>query len=322
MKIQVEVLRGMRLYNTYYICKQCREMVNKLCIRQIGDEVYVILNWTQYKEVLFTIEQVDVLSKAANEFYEAIPVFAREKEKPEIDYGLKIKLESIKTNMIKTMDVIIELYESINDFDEEKGIDIKIPPCESLGQYISYLKEIDFIFSQCPLLKHKEGNIKFKTVDVGSQWISFTIVASVGGIAVTYILNNLALLIDKAIQIRSHIKNIEQQEEILRSMKLQNDVLESSLEGFIILKQHHYDEAIKAIEEENKDTPLKDGEERGKLEKCLEKLGELVDKGVEIYASINSDKDIQVLFPALEDKAQLPDSIIKFIEDKQNPEKK
>lgn len=76
-----------------------------------------------------------------------------------------------------------------------------------------------------------------------------------------------------------------------------------------------------SIEVENKDTPLKDGEERGKVEKCMEKLGELMDKGVEIYASIDTGKDIQVLFPALQDKVELSDSVIKYIEDKQNSAK-
>ena len=131
--------------------------------------------------------------------------------------------------------------------------------------------------------------------------------ATTGTAVVTYILKNLAILVDKTIQIKSHIKNIEQQEEVLRAKKLQNDVLESTLEGFRILKKHYYEEAVDSIEAENKDTPLKDGEERGKVEKCMEKLGELLDKG-----------DIQVLFPALQDKVELSDSVIKYIEDKQN----
>ncbi len=216
------------------------------------------------------------------------------------------------------MKMIIELYESMNNNGEtEKGIDVKIPQCESLGEYISYLKEIDFIFTQCPFLQRDGGIIQFKTVDVGSQWLSFIIAGATGAAAVTAILTSLATLIDKAVQIRSHMLNLRQQEEILRTKKNQNNVLESSLEVFQTLKEHYFSEAMTDLEKENEDIPLKDGEERGKVEKSLEKLCNLMDKGVEIYASIDTSKEIQVLFPPLQDKAELPDSVIKYIEDKQ-----
>ncbi|NBH27672.1 hypothetical protein D3Z60_18285 [Lachnospiraceae bacterium] len=317
MKIRMEVLEKMRLYNTYYICKQCRDIIKGLSFTSKG-QTYKINNWFSYREALFTVRQIDIFSESVDIFYETVPVFVREKEEPEIDADIRSRLLNLMSTMVKEMDVIIELYESINDSENEKGIDVKIPPCDSLEQYISYLKEINFIFSQCPFLQHKDGTIKFKTVDVGSQWLSFAIMATTGTAVVTYILKNLAILVDKTIQIKSHIKNIEQQEEVLRAKKLQNDVLESTLEGFRILKKHYYEEAVDSIEAENKDTPLKDGEERGKVEKCMEKLGELLDKGVEIYASIDTGKDIQVLFPALQDKVELSDSVIKYIEDKQN----
>lgn len=318
MKIRMEVLEKMRLYNTYYICKQCRDIIAHLDIIREERDVYVIKDWFPYREALFTVRQVDILSDYVDTFFEVVPVLVREKAEPKIDTDIKTRLLNLMSTMVRKMDVIIELYEGINDFENEKGIDIRIPPCDSLEQYISYLKEINFIFSQCPFLQHKDGTIKFKTVDVGSQWLSFVIMATTGTAVVTYILKNLAMLIDKTIQIKSHLKNIEQQEEVLRAKKLQNDVLESMLEGFRILKKHYYDEAVDSIEAENKDTPLKDGEERGKVEKCMEKLGELMDKGVEIYASIDTGKDIQVLFPALQDKVELSDSVIKYIEDKQN----
>ena len=330
MKIQMEVLRGMRLYNTYYICKQCRDIIVELQFRdsQVRTRtegvinVYTIINWKSYREALYSIRQIKVLSHDADLFYETIPVYTREKEKPQVDEETKTKLEAIKNRMVRTMDVVIELYVGFNDAKNEGGIDVKIPQCESLEQYIGYLKEIDFVFSQCPFLQHKEGRIKFEGVDVGSQWLSFVIAITSGTAAVTYILKNLGLLIDNAIRIKSHLISLEQQKEILRSQKLKNDVLEPTVEAFNFLEKHYYDEAVKALEEKNEDTQLQDGEERGKVEISLKKLVTLMDKGVEFYSSINTDKDIQALFPALEDKAELPDSILKYIEDKQKPENK
>ena len=45
-----------------------------------------------------------------------------------------------------------------------------------------------------------------------------------------------------------------------------------------------------------------------KLKKSLEKITELMEKGVEIYTSIDTDKDIQLLFPPLEKQEALSDT--------------
>ena len=75
-------------------------------------------------------------------------------------------------------------------------------------------------------------------------------------------------------------------------------------------------QAVKEIEEQNLENKLSDGEERGKAEKSLEKLAELMNKGVEIYTSIDTNKDIQVLFPTIDGGETLPSDIMKYLEDK------
>lgn len=45
------------------------------------------------------------------------------------------------------MKTIIELYESMKLDNSGYGLDIKLPPCDDLKNYISYLKDIDFLFS-------------------------------------------------------------------------------------------------------------------------------------------------------------------------------
>lgn len=306
----------MRLYNTYYLCKQCEPAISNLKIATIQqNQAYAIEDWENYTQALFTLRHVTALTECIDDFYATIPVFVREKPKPEIGpetrriLGVK---QNIITNKIQT---IIALYEGLNSSENNNGIDVKIPSCESLEKYISCLKEIDFIFTQCPFLQHKEGQIKFNTVDVGSQWVTFLVVATTGTAVTSYILKNLAMLVDKAIQAKSHILNLKQQEEIIRSQDLQNSVLETNLEIFDSLRKHYLSEAVKEMESELDEEFIKDGEERGKAEKSIEKLCGLLGKGVEIYASIDTQKEIQVLFPAFEDKVELPDNIIKYIED-------
>ena len=307
----------MRLYNTYYVCKKFVNDISELLFASINaGQVYEIQNWERYKETLLVVRQVPFLKSHVNSFYNIVPVFVREDVKPRIDSTIRSKLEAKKEVIVDKMQAVIELYEGLGIAPNGNGIDVKIPPCSSLKEYMAYLKEIDFIFSQCPFLQHEEGEIRFHTVDVGSQWLTFLIIAASGTAVVSYILNNLAVLVDKAVQVKSHLLNLKQQEEILRSQELHNDMLEASLESYNVLKNHYLSEAVKEIENKNEAIVLQDGEDRGKAEKSLEKLCSLMDKGVEMYASIDTDRQIQVLFPSLGENMELSDNILKLIEDK------
>lgn len=199
----------MRLYNIYYLCKEYEDTFLKFSIRQTNiSDVYKVENWEGYTEGLSIIRQIVFLQPYVDALYDIVPVFVRGKKQPEIDSVTRNALLASNKGILNKMQAIIELYESLNLGEEFDGVDIKIPKCNSLGEYISYLKDIDFIFEQCPFLQHKDGTIKFKNVDVGSQWLTFLIVAASGTAAVTYILNNLAMLLDKAVQLKSHLINL------------------------------------------------------------------------------------------------------------------
>ena len=307
----------MRLYNTYFLCKKYKDEIDSLrATEKKSGRAYVLEEWDSYTKTLMELKDIPVLKNYRDNVYRTVPVYVRGDESPEIDMSTWGTLQAQKSTIVRKMDTIIELYESMNLGEKTNGIDVKIPKCESLDEYISLLKEIDFIFTQCPYMLHKDGQIKFNTVDVGSQWLSFLIYASAGTAAVKFIWDNLAAMIDVSLQLKSHLLSIKQQEEILRKQKLEGDVLRSTLEGFNALKKHYMSEAVREMEEKNEECPLKDGEERGRLERSIEKLSNLLDKGVEIYASIDAPKEAQLLFPALGDKAELPDSVLKFLEDK------
>ena len=315
MKIRMEVFWGMRLYNTYYLCKKYIDDIKELGYASIGSS-YELQSWENCKKGMTVIRQIPFLKRYVDDFYESVPVFIREDENPRIDSDIRNRLISKQKNLITKMESVIEMYESLDIGVNENGIDVKIPPCDSLKEYMAYLKELDFVFGQCPFLRHDDGEIKFRTVDVGSQWLTFLIAATAGTAAVSYILNSLAILVDKAVEVKSHLLNLKQQEEILRSQKLQNDVLEANLEGLKLVRSHYLSKAVDEIENMNEESHLENGEERGKAEKSLEKLCDLLDKGVEIYASIDADRQIQMLFPALGGNVELPDNILKLIEDK------
>lgn len=305
----------MRLYNIYYLCKELVDVFkDDRIMPSTRESGYYIINFEDYWSAVESIQNIELFKPLTNDLYEAIPLLSRKKTNVEVSSDIKTIFHSINSKIKHKMSVIIDLYESMNLSKNPVGIDIKIPQCENLKEYIKYLEEIDFIFTQCPYLLHKDEKIKFSTIDIGSQWLNFIIELSAGSVAVFYILNNLALILDKIIILKSHYNSVKQQEEDLKIAKNKVELSETEKEIFDTLKRHYMSEITSSLEKEI--SPLEDGDQRGRLEKSIEKLCNLLDKGVEIYASIDAPNDVQVLFPTLNEKEKLPDTILKYLEDK------
>ena len=212
------------------------------------------------------------------------------------------------------MQGVVDLYESMHDGISQPGIDIKIPSCESLKDYIKILDDIDFIITQCPYLRNENEDIKYRGTDVGSDWITFAIIMSSTVSASFVVLNNLASLMNKAIQIKSNKKVLDMQDEILKTMQSKNEATQETVDAFKKMKKITYKQYVDELQ--NELGRLENGEEEGKVAKSLEKLANLLDKGVEIHTSIETPKEIKVLFPFVETQQTLPDSLLKYIEDK------
>lgn len=315
MQILMEEVCILRFYNTYYLCKNLIDIFSKTrVVTQETNKSYYINCWDEYVDALNAMKQIPMFEEAALKIYETIPVFVRRKERPLIDNVTKNTFVNLNNSLEAQMRTVIKLYESMELNNDKNGIDVKIPQCENLKEYTWYLKELDFVFTQCPYLLCDNEQIQFFNVDVGSNWLSFLIKVSGVSSAANTILNHLAIVMDKALVLKSHYNTLKQQEEMLRTSKTKNEIAEENLDTLKTLKAIYLQQATSALAEEI--SPLNDGEQQGKVEKSLEKLVELLDKGVEIYASIDTPKEVQVLFPTIGDNKKLSDSILKFIEDK------
>lgn len=303
----------MKLYNIYRLCKCNLNFFENLKDEHTND-VYTIKNWLNVKEKVENISKVSALNKYACDFINTIPDTVRHKDNFRIEKKLYDILISKMNLLHSKMATIVELYESmgLNEEDNTNAIDIKMPPCEDLNEYISCLKDINFVFTQCPFLQCEGEVLKFSSVDVGSNWLRLTIATTTA----CMLLGNIASVLDKAIALRSHYITIQQQEELLKSMQTKNELAEEQVKTFKQLKNAGVEIVIKKLEKEQEKTL--DPEERDKTERSLDKLILFLDKGGEIYASLDAPEEIQLLFPEIEGNYELPENIIKYLEDKEN----
>ena len=313
MKIQIGVTDKMKLYNVYRLCKQNVDFFYKNHIIDKGNGINTIESWEEIQRRFGKLSKIQVFKKDIETYLKTVPSIEREEEEPKISSKLASKLSAQEIDIYNKIYNIIELYESmgLNDEDNSNAIDIKLPACEDLDEYISYLKDLNFIFSQCPFLQCDGEVIKFGSVDVGSNWLKLTITAA----SISVILTNTASLLDKALALRSHYITIQQQEEMLRSMQIKNELAEEQVRTFKQLKDAGMEIVIQRLE---KDHGIQlDPEERDKTERILDKLILFLDKGGEIYASLDAPEDIQLLFPEIQGDLELPENIIKYLEDKE-----
>ncbi len=306
----------MRLYNIYYMCKSSLPVIGsieRIEVRNVNNNAhtgYKIKNWGAAKVVLAELKKIKCLEVNIEALCNTLNFVAIDQIEPEVTVDSGRKFALALDDLYVTLQTIVDLYESLELEQNRCGIDVKIPKCSSLKEYMEYLKEIEFVFTQCPYLLMDGEEIKFNNVDVGSQWLSFLVVT-----AGTFgILNNLARLVDKAVAIKSHIITLKQQEKLLDSMRLKNEATEEAIDVFKKMKRITMEEYVADVEAELGE--LKDGEERGKVEKTLEKLVILLDKGVGIYSSIETPNEVKQLFPINEDNLILPDNIVKLLEKK------
>lgn len=305
----------MRFYNIYYLCKLAYEDLKRLKIDITTSGSRKIISWPIYKQALSSLYTISFIKDDARSVCESLNVFDRDKISPEIGMNTYHDFMERHKVLITKLNAIIDLYESIKNDTSKPGIDIKLPSCKTLNEYISILKDIDFILFQCPYFRNKGEDFQYTGTDVGSDWITFAIVTTGMVIPSSFILlNNLAALKSKAIALKSNKKILDMQEETINTMQTKNEITQETIDVFDKLKEITYKKYVDELKSELGE--VDNGEEEAKVALSLEKLSSLIDKGLEIYSSIETPKEIKVLFPIVDTQEALPESLIKYLEDK------
>ena len=307
----------MRLYGMYYTCKKHIEYVKNMKVTNkttAREATWSIKSWAERSKVLNELAKMKPLRTPAREVYEAIPVVYRDQDEFDISGTVKDRFVAARGKLIVAMETVIDMYETINPkkvIDEDYGFDIKMPEFDDLGEFSKCMEDLDFVMKQCPYLNDKDGQIKYGSIDVGSTWLTFIIV----GVGATTIMTNLAKIVDIAIKIKSHITTVKMQEEALRSVEIRDETAAEVLDAYKKANRILTQNSVAELERELGE--LKDGEEKDKAGKTLEKLGYWMDKGMQIYSSIDAPVEIKDVFPLQQETNFLSDDLIKLLENKE-----
>lgn len=302
----------------YFICKGNIDAVKAMQIEtrtQGTNSVNCIKNWDEKVKLLDRLANIPGLRDAVTDLYESVPIFVRNRKVADLDPSSQAKFIETQKNLICSMNTIIAMYENMGlKEDFGTGFDMKLPAFNSIKEFSSCVRDIEFVVNQCPYLNINDGEIKFKSVDVGSFWITFLI----AGTAASTILLNLSKIVDAAVKIKSHVVTVKQQEEALRSMDLKNSIANEIIDTFKLMNKSIVDKCVHELETDL--GPLANGEEIDKVGRSIERLADWMNKGLQIYSTIDAPKEVRDLFPPQEEQQLLNDDIIKLIEQKENSE--
>lgn len=298
----------MRFGEIYRRCKDNYLEINIIC-----NDVLGMLD--NYEEKLKTAEILDTynMRQNLNKILQSLKVCIDERL-GDIEYfntssndlarviindNLTLKQKADSAGRIKgKIDCIIQLYESLGQEEQEIGLDIKVPETDDITEFKKYIDGLEFVFTKCPFFQSNDASLKFKSVDIGSTWLIIGVACATIA-AGSVLLNNIAAFIDKCIVIKSHkqtyLMQRQQIEKSNRDQKMKEEIIKYVEETYKISVEN----AIEDLEETT-GYQLQDGDERGRVEQSFERLEKLLDKGMQIYTSIDSPPETKALFEPLE----------------------
>lgn len=301
----------MRLQEVYYICKNALDHFTKPEYQETRNAAgahYKMTNWPELHSFLDDLSKVPSLTHYTDQIYYALRYQVRSMKEITLTTSEQSELDKALANLYVALDAIVRLYDGFDFKHINTGFDVKLPDGLSLAQIAEITKDLNEVFSICPLFRQEGDEIAFVSMDIGSTWLSF---AAAG----TFLLNRIAAFVNKCLIIKSNWAYIKSQEAQAKMMGMGADYIENMID---MNKEFMKVASRKIAEELCSENGVADPEDMERTRYSVETFGKLMSQGLEIYSAITSSAEEKALFPPLEKQKELPGKITGMISDGTN----
>ena len=307
----------MRLQEMYYLIKYTVNNWVKPDLSEVEavnpkSHIFICHNPRQIRECLEPLRVIPSISDLIDDLY-ACSIEFTIKETAYIDEHGRAMLTKFLNSIRNNLSAMIDMCEALGLENDSSGFDIKLPSDMTLPELSECTRDLNNIFTQCPLLRSDDEQIKLRGVDVGSMWLTFTIIGA-GAATAFYIVNNIATMVDKIVTVREHNAVCKQQEELARQAGLKSEELQTIVDANKTIIKTMTRKVAEELASENDITAPEDIEA---INGSLNMLKEWIDKGMEVYAAIDAPEEVKAAFPPLEMQA-IPSSEIKELKQHQD----
>ncbi len=308
----------MEIKDIYYLCKGYYSELEKIDLTLYSSESYRINNYRLAMKIVSDLKDTDYFGQSIDNFSEILEeISVRDVS---INNIKKEKFRSAKEQLLVAMWYIIKTYELTKYQDKElsklNGFNISLPIDENFTDFKKNIDDLEFVLTKCPFFYNDTETIKLKRVDNGSILLTF-IVVGIGVEIGSVLMNNFVAFADKCIVVKSHKLTVEKQMQAIERANEQQKEKDEINRYLKKIYKIEVDIAIKELEEKL-NYEIKDGDEKGRVEQSFEKFNKLIDKGMQISATIGAPEETKALFEPLEMKFLSLKNQIKLIEEKEN----
>lgn len=289
-----------------------------------GNSYYKITNWKSISLALFKLNEFEFMGHSIEEIFNMGANFMANTETTSIhvndyqNFVNKFYIVKAKCEAILNME-----SNGINSEEDENYLYIKLPDnLKELEELNVIVKGLNTTFNQCPILRDTYKEVNFVGVDVGSSWIVLSFILTGAPIAAKT-LNWVADFIKKCNDIRIQNRNIKKMdlEYLISKMefdeKKSKELLQKLEEGVEDDYKKQYIEEFKNIK-----IPIKgeiSEEDKAKIVHCMSTMAQLLEMGVELYPSLNSNDELKSAFPKKEEWKKITTDT-KLLKDKNDNE--
>lgn len=274
-----------------------------------GNSYKVINNWFPISTSLYKLSEYDFIGDSVQNIFDLGASFQSSSKSISILSGAEYNGFITKFNIVKAKcEAIIDLYKIADD--DLENIYVKLPDnLNDLNTLASIISDLDIAFNKCPILNKNIGNVSFKKVEEGSNWLVIAIGAVIAGAKA---LDWLANFVKSCNEIRLQnktIKNVEL-DNILKLMEIEDKQKEQEYKKKILKGEEEKIKSLCIEKFENIGLEYEEitPEDSSRIVHSMKTLADLIESGIEIYPSHSCNEEIKKLFPKQEELKLLEDS--------------
>jgi hypothetical protein len=271
-------------------------------LRESIDELKVKVTQTQGQPNLRTVGNIHAAVKATSAIEETGVLRRRVRAVLDIseivksihdevvsNTGVANKFSSAVDGLRNDAAVLLRTLDEFLPKNEKNAIGVKLPESSNLADVANTILQLNKALEQALCHKPIEGKITLVSFSKGSNWIEIL----VGSITAFKLLAGMVYLIHDS---RAKNVELEKRKELLRTIKIGNDVREKALNAIDQELEDFYEKKMSDLVELS--GMSKDKEYGVRLSNSLKILTDLIFKGMEIHPPFaEQEKETKALFP-------------------------
>ena len=125
----------MRLYNIFYLCKNCLPSIKEVQLKEIQNSANVMLikNWGNCKKSLDALKRLECFDKKVTELYKLLD-WKVKMDEIRLPVQDKVRFENIMAEISYAVETLVNLCNDMEMGKTSSGIHFKIPKCSSLKE--------------------------------------------------------------------------------------------------------------------------------------------------------------------------------------------